>query len=133
MSNKAKPEYMLFFSGNWDRGLAPDELQEVMDHVMEWFERLNREGKVKGGEVLGDRRTIVTADKHSAVMDGPYPEAKEGIGGYLLLKAASFEEAVAVAETCPTLEYGVSIEIRPIMEECPVLERVRQLLPQSAK
>ncbi len=47
------------------------------------------------------------------VVDGPFPETKEVVGGYFLLAADSYDEAVALASTCPHLDFG-RIEVRRI-------------------
>jgi hypothetical protein len=54
------------------------------------------------------------------VSDGPFAESKEAIGGYFLLDVASMDEAVAIAQECPGLPYGVRVEVRPVAPECPV-------------
>ena len=56
-------------------------------------------------------------------MDGPFAEAKEAVGGYLVLQADDFNEAVEIARSKPALRYGVTVEVRPILAECPIFER----------
>ena len=60
--------------------------------------------------------------------DGPFAESKEAIGGYFLLQADDLDEAVAVAKQCPALEYGSTVEVRPVAEECPTFQRVKEQL-----
>jgi hypothetical protein len=48
------------------------------------------------------------------VTDGPFSEAKEVLGGYFLITAASYDEAVRRAGDCPHLEYGGTIEVRQV-------------------
>lgn len=59
------------------------------------------------------------------VSDGPFVEAKETIGGYFLLRVGSFDEAVAIAQGCPGLPYGIRVEVREVAGECPLVEEVR--------
>jgi hypothetical protein len=127
-------EYMLLFRGAcWDKGLSAEEVQQLMGKVMGWFEGLKQQGRVKAGQPLGPEGKTITGNKARAVADGPFAESKEAVGGYLLLLADSFDEAVAIAKTNPTLEYGVSIEVRPVLEECPIFERAnKQLLAHAA-
>ena len=126
---KTTGEYMLFFRGpDWDKGLSPEKIQEVMDKVMTWFGRLEDQGKVGGGQPLGAERKIISTRNGGLVADGPFAESKEAIGGYLLLRADDFEEAVAIAKSCPTLEYGISIEVRSVLEECPIFRRAKERL-----
>jgi hypothetical protein len=128
-------EYMLLFRGpHWDKGLSPEELQQLMGQVMGWFDGLQRQGKVKAGQPLGPEGRTVAGKKglKATVADGPFAESKEAVGGYLLLQAGSLDEAVAIAKSNPTLEYGITIEVRPVLEECPVFERARKQLLSHA-
>jgi hypothetical protein len=117
-------EYMLLFRGpHWDQGLSTDELQKAMNNVMAWFEGLNQRGKVKGAQPLSVQGRTISGTNGRFAVDGPFMETKEAVGGYLVLQADSFEEAVEVARTNPALRYGVSVEVRPILAECPILAR----------
>jgi hypothetical protein len=128
MNTEIKNEYMLLFRGpDWDQGLSPEELRRAMDRIMAWFEGLQQEGKVKAGQPLADEGRVVSAKKGRAV-DGPFAESKEAIGGYLLLRADDLDEAVAIARACPTLEYDITIEVRPVLEECPCFKRAKEKL-----
>lgn len=53
-------------------------------------------------------------DGKTLVSDGPFPETKEGIGGYYVLDCADLDEAIRWAATIPSARYGV-IELRPLM------------------
>ena len=122
-------EYMLLFRGpHWDKGLSPEELQQVMGRVMAWFEGLKEQGRVKAGQPLGAEGRTVSGKKGRPVADGPFAESKEAVGGYLLLQADSLDEAVAIAKTNPTLEHGITIEVRPVLEECPIFQRAKEQL-----
>jgi hypothetical protein len=48
------------------------------------------------------------------VTDGPFAESKEAIGGFFIIQADSFEQAVEITKGCPCLEYGQTIEVRAI-------------------
>ena len=63
-------------------------------------QRLTNEGKTVG------RRNVVT--------DGPFGESKEVIGGFWFAVANSLDEAAQIAASNPCLDYGLSLEIRPI-------------------
>jgi hypothetical protein len=122
-------EYMLLFRGpHWDRGLSTDELQQVMDKVMAWFEGLNERGKIKGAQPLGGQGRVISGTDGRFVVDGPFTETKEAVGGYLVLQADSANEAVEIAQSMPTLRYGISVEVRPILAECPIFQRHPELL-----
>ena len=125
-------EYMLLFRGpHWDKDLSTDELQQTMDKVMAWFERLDQRGKVKGAQPLSAQGRTISGTNGRFVVDGPFTETKEAVGGYLVLQADSFEEAVEVARTNPALRYGVSVEVRPILAECPIFARHPELVRRA--
>ena len=129
----AKSDYLLLFRGeHWDKGLSPEELQQLMGHVMAWFEGLKEEGRVKAGQPLGAEGRTVSGRKGRLAADGPFAESKEAVGGYLLLEADNLDEAVAIAKTNPTLEYGITIEVRPVLEECPIFQRAKKQLLSHA-
>ena len=121
-------EYMLLFRGpHWDRGLSTDELQQVMDKMMAWFEGLNSRAKVKASQPLGAQGRVVSGANGGLVVDGPFAESKEAVGGYLLLEADSLDEAVTIARSMPALRYGTTVEVRPILAECPIFQRHPEL------
>jgi hypothetical protein len=125
-------EYILLFRGpHWDRGLSTDDLQQAMDKVMGWFERLNERGKVKGAQPLGGQGRVISGTDGRFVVDGPFAESKEAVGGYLVLQADSLNEAVEIARSMPTLRYGISVEVRPVLAECPILQRHPELVRRA--
>jgi hypothetical protein len=122
----APTDYMLLFRGqDWDEGLTEDETQEILNRSMAWFESLDRQGKVKASQALERTGCLVTGKKGSIVTDGPFTESKEAIGGYLLLQGVTYEEAVAIAQSSPNVELGITVEVRPTMQECPISKRLR--------
>jgi hypothetical protein len=63
---------------------------------------------------------VVSGKNGRLVSDGPFAESKEAVGGYFLLEVNTLDEAVAIAQQCPGLPYGVKIEVRPVAETCPI-------------
>lgn len=92
------------------------ELREIYAEYAAWRDALVREGRhldsnklcFEGGRSLRGRGGRVR------VTDGPFTEAKEVIGGYTLIRAQDYDEAVAVARECPQLRYGQWIEVRAV-------------------
>jgi hypothetical protein len=115
-----KNAYMLIFRGNdWHKGLSPEEMQRISDQWMAWFKGLTEQGKAVAGNPLEPKGKIVSgAAGH--VVDGPFAESKEAIGGYFLLNVADMDEAVAIAQQCPGLPHGAKVEVRPVMDHCPM-------------
>jgi len=124
---------MLLFrsASSWYRGLSPQELQEVTDRWMAWYNQLTDQGKVTRGQPLVNEGKIVSGKNGRFVADGPFAESKEAIGGYFLLNVPTIEEAVTVAKDCPGLEYGVTVEVRPIAAVCAMIESAEAAYAQA--
>jgi hypothetical protein len=119
-------EYLLLFRGlDWQNQHSPEELQKMMERWTAWFEGLGRSGRLKGSNPLHPVGKTVFG-KTGRIEDGPFAEAKEAVGGYFLIDAASLDDAVEVARACPTLEYGALVEVRPVAAQCPVFEELAQ-------
>ncbi len=118
-------EYMLLFRGtHWHKGLSPEQLEQVTNDWMAWFKRLKESGKVKAGQPLEREGKIVSGKKGRTVSDGPFAEAKEAVGGYFLLNVDTIEEATAIAQDCPGLDYGAVVEVRPVADMCPAAQEL---------
>ena len=121
MSAESKSEYMLLFRGNeWYKGLSPEEMQQISNQWMAWFKRLLDQGKATAGSPLEKEGKVVSGKNGLVVADGPFAESKEAVGGYFLLRVDSLDEAVAIAQQCPGLPHGAKVEVRPVMEKCPL-------------
>lgn len=125
-SSDVTAHLLLFSETDWDRGLPRDEVEAIMAKLDAWFADLYAQGKVLSAEPLhaGGKR-ISGAE---GVVDGPFPESKEAIGGYLLLGVVDPEEALEIARRNPLLPYGLVIELRTVARECPTLTRVSKRL-----
>ena len=119
-TNTPELEYMLLFRGtDWHNGLSPETVQTVMNEWYDWFEKLAQQGKATAGRPLAYQGKLVSGKKGHAVIDGPFAESKEAIGGYFLLRVRNEKEAVEIARNCPGLEHGVEVEVRPVVKFCP--------------
>ena len=111
-------EYILIFRGanTYGIGQSAEQKQSHMERWMEWMGNLGKEGKFVGAQPLNHTGKTVSGTK-KVVSDGPFMEGKEMVGGYLICKAATYDEAVEISRGCPILEYedGV-VEIREIAE-----------------
>ena len=120
MSTQNTSEYMLLFRGTaWHKGLSPEEIQEVVKQMYAWLDRLTAEGKAKAGKPLFPEGKIVS-QKRRSVADGPFAESKEAIAGFFLLEVSSLDEAAEIAKDFPGLNYGATVEVRPVAPECPL-------------
>lgn len=95
-------------------GLSPEEIQAVIKEYLAWRNQVEAAGKYVGSNKLADEggRHMSLVNGKLRVLDGPYTEAREVIGGYFLVEAANYDDAVAIASDCPHLKYGGRIEVR---------------------
>lgn len=111
-------KFMLIFRGGAvSRGdLSPTELQA---HVVKWYswsDELTSQGRRVVGTAL-DNRGVTVHGHERMVTDGPYAESKDLVTGSMVIEAASLEDAVEVARTCPTYEFDGSVEVRPVQDQ----------------
>jgi hypothetical protein len=116
----------LFRGTEWSRGLAPEEIQQVMTQWKNWFEGLSNQGIVKAGHPLERTGKVVSGRKGRNVADGPFAESKEAVGGYFFLEVGTLDEAVAIAQNCPALDYGAVVEVRPVADVCPTMRQCQE-------
>lgn len=89
------------------------QMLEVMMAWQSWISDIAIQGNyVVTNRLLPEGKTIKPG---LVVTDGPYLDAEEILGGYLIVKAHSLEEAVEMGKHCPNLKYGGHVEIRPVM------------------
>lgn len=109
--------------------LSPEERQRLVQQWNAWYDGLAVQGKVLHGNPLEPQGRVVSGPAGQSVRDGPYAEGKEVVGGYFWLSVADIDEATAIAQKCPSLPIGISVEIRPVAEFSPVLKELRGRRP----
>ena len=108
-------EFILIFrheDGN--KVASPEQIQIWMKQTMDWIGGIAAQNKFSGGNGLpfADARVV---RHNNIVTNGPFGEIKETIGGYIIVKADSVDEAVEFAKGCPVLQgEGNSVEVRKI-------------------
>jgi hypothetical protein len=108
-------DFMLIFrhqDGN--KVASPEQIQIWMKQTMDWIGGIAAQNKYSGGSgLLFDDAKVVGSNK--LVTNGPFGEIKETIGGYIIVKADSVEEAVEFAKGSPVLQgEGNTVEVRKI-------------------
>jgi hypothetical protein len=111
-ANPSPSEYLLICRGQWDKNASRDQVDKVIDLFYVWLDRLVAEGKMKPGQRL--KYEGKTVSRRNVITDGPFGESKEVIGGYWFAIANNLDEAAQLAAGNPCLDYGLSMEIRPI-------------------
>lgn len=98
--------------------LSPDERQDLVLRWNAWYEGLRAQGKAVDGRPLELESRVVSGAGGARVIDGPFSEAKEAVGGYVMLHVSGLNEATEIARRHPGLEHGLVIEVRPVAETC---------------
>jgi hypothetical protein len=111
-------EYLLTLYSNEDGWKQMTEEQQKQGYAayMAYTEALKKAGAYVGSNRLhpvATATTIRVVDGKSQVLDGPYVDSKEQLGGYYLIEAPDLDSALAWAARCPGAGHG-TIEVRPV-------------------
>lgn len=113
--------FILFFRNSGPEThahLSPDQRQQLVTRWNAWYDGLAASGKAVEGQPLELATRVVSGAGGSRVVDGPFAEAKEAVGGYVKLMVGSLEEATEIARQHPGLAYGLIIEVRQMVHHC---------------
>jgi hypothetical protein len=111
-------QYILLLHAN-EAGFAkmtPAEQQQGLASYMAYSEALTKAGALVGSNRLQPVATATTVrivDGKNQVLDGPYADSKEQLGGYYLIDVPDLDAALSWAARCPGANHG-AIEVRPI-------------------
>ena len=108
------PKFVLMLRDEtWNpEDLSADEIQSVLKSYRAWLTRIRGEGnKLRDNEGKVLRRN----GKGISITDGPYAEVKEVLGGFLMVEAKDYDDAVRMCDDSPHFRFG-SIEIRQVEE-----------------
>jgi hypothetical protein len=103
---------LIFRQGDSTPPKEPAAMQAELAKWRAWRERLDADGRIIATQGLQPTGKAVRG-KARTVTDGPYAEAKDLVGGVLILKAQDIDEAVELAKGCPILERDGVVEVRP--------------------
>lgn len=109
-------DFLLLFRNDYNAvpESSPEEMQAVMKQWMDWMGGIAARNQLADrGNRLGSEGRVVKPGQ--VVTDGPYTEIKELLGGYIVIKANSFDEAAEIAKGCPILASGGNVEVRDIV------------------
>ena len=111
-------QYMLLIRGGEEalEEYTPEQFQQVIQPYIDWSRRLRDEGRHVAGEELASGGRTLRKRNGSFVIDGPYAETKEDIGGFFIINAEDEDDALAVAKDCPAFNHSGFIEVRRINE-----------------
>lgn len=108
-------DYLLILRDHEQRWetFSDEQLRQILDRFATWNQTMQENQQFVGaGKLSSDRGKTVRTRNGELVVDGPFSEAKEAIAGYYCVRAESIDEAVEIAQGCPILTYGGSVEVR---------------------
>ncbi|WP_041340292.1 YciI family protein [Runella slithyformis] len=95
--------------------LSPEAIQAEIQKWNQWIGSIAAQGKMISAEGLYPTGKTVSGSQH-AVTDGPFTEGKEIIGGFMILTADSFDEAIELSKGCPIYDSEGRVEVRQIQK-----------------
>ena len=96
---KPTSEYLVLSRGQWDKNASKEDIEVAIAKFYDWLQRNIEAGRMKMGSRLSRERAVVS--KRGIVTDAPIGEAKEVVGGYWFIVAASLDEAASLAAQNP--------------------------------
>jgi len=109
---------MLYLNENSWNAMTPAEQQQGAAAYKAYTEALQKSGALQGSNRLqptSAATTVRIANNKSQVLDGPYADLKEQLGGYYLIEAPDLDAAIAWANRCPAASHGI-VEVRPVWD-----------------
>ena len=107
-------QYLLLLHADpsgWQK-VSPEEMQKAVEKYMAWTKK---PFTVNSQRLTPDPGRVIRSNGGKPrATDGPYSETKEVLGGFYLIEAANYDEAVKRAMDHPHLEYGGTIEVREL-------------------
>jgi hypothetical protein len=106
--------------------LPPGQFDEMMRHCLDKADELREKGRLSDSQMLqapATARSIRVRNGRQSVVDGPFTETKEVLGGFNLIDAPNMEEAVRIASQFPWAQTGC-VEVRPVQDIGAVRQRV---------
>jgi len=110
-----KPQFLLLFRHPQEGpDPTPEEMEKIFGQWMTWLKGMAARGQMVGTNRLDETGKVLHPSSGGRVSDGPYAEAKEVIGGYVLIAADNLAQAVEIARGCPGLNMQTIVEVRPV-------------------
>jgi hypothetical protein len=106
-------EFLLIFRRDYTtKELQPtaEKLLTHLKHWEDWFASLTDKDILARPVKKLDAEGVLLGN--NTATDGPYRKMNESIGGFIIIKATDYDAAVKIAEGCPVLELGGSVEVR---------------------
>lgn len=121
-------KYVIMFTSTpaLDAQVAPEVAQDVYGRVYQWFQDNDGAIEDSGAELqpVETATTVRSGGQGLVVVDGPFTEAREAVGGFSIIDVPDLDAAIALARSWPMLELeGTSVEIRPLVTDYSQFEQ----------
>ena len=107
---------MIYASEAQEHAMSPEDTGKLMQAYGAYSEALVKAGAMQGGERLRpstDATSVKVRGGKTEVLNGPYAETREQLGGYYLIETKDLDAALAWAARCPGASHG-TVEVRPV-------------------
>ena len=95
--------------------MSPKDMEALTLKWKAWTGNITDQGRMTGGAIrLALEGKVLKSG--GLITDGPFVEIREMLGSLIVIKATDLEEATTFAHGCPALDFGGSVEIRPIFQ-----------------
>ncbi len=122
MDTATSPYLLIFRDSSLENyeAMSAEDRQQFVTRWNAWFDGLAAQGKLQDGRPLEPEGRTVSGPRGERIVDGPFAESKEAVGGFFLLSVKDIDEATTIARQCPGLAYGMQVEVRPVADCCHV-------------
>ncbi|MGN8026806.1 YciI family protein [Microbacterium sp. 22242] len=115
-------KYVIMFTETPEsyRDVSEERHQQIYQRVWDWFQ--DNDGEIADGgaqlQPVATATTVKSGPNGPVVVDGPFTEAKEVVGGFSIIDVPDLDAAIALVKTWPEFELpGIGVEIRPMVTD----------------
>ncbi len=107
-------KFVLLLKGGDFTKYSPEDMQKVLEKYMNWSQQLKDKNHHLAGEELSGNGRVVSIN-NGKVVDGPFAETKETVGGFWMIEAENLDQAVQISRSCPHLDFNGDVEVREVI------------------
>jgi hypothetical protein len=108
-------KYMFIFYNGHSEKFSPEESQKQMQKWFDWIGKLQKQGSYLSGDPLNKDGKLLSQKNGKVIVDGPFAESKEVVGGYLIINAENLDAAVEISKDFPDFGIGGKVEVREVL------------------
>jgi hypothetical protein len=108
------PKFVLLLKEGSFEEYSPEQMQKIVEKYVGWSKQLREKGiHLAGEELSGNGRTVTI--QNGKVIDGPFAETKESVGGFWMIEVENLDKAVEISRACPHLDFNGVVEVREVI------------------